>query len=340
MTWWMESDALYDSPNMQRISAEGNHLRVMMCGYVGRQMRAVPDYDRTFNLKNMQAVTLNAATTPSTARLRKLAAELVDAGAWSREGDDRWKIVEAEPFGKFAGGAELSAKRAAAGSKGGRASGRARRSKPEATDEANHRSKPEAIASRLLQANDKQTRSDTDTYTEPINPPGPPQAEAEATGPVSSLTKFEHRLDTRTADMVRSRYPGRLGRKADYQPAIAAALMDTDPQTLYGAVVNYDRAIQAGDVLRRDTPTLGEWLTSQQWRRWQPNKPRTYEWGGISRQWLHQHITSQVPDGTFTDSVEQGFWAQVKTGMDASQVAQDIVNHLNRRATATTSAQA
>lgn len=349
MTWWMEDDSLYDSQLMQAIGMEANGLRIAMCGYVGRQIGHMPGYDRTFNMRNIQSVALNARTTLTPAKLRKLTDELVNAGAWCRLDTDTYRIVESAPFGRFAGGPELAAKRAEAGRKGGKASGRSRRAKTSATEanseanasetnEANASSKTEAIASDLLQAKPKQTRSDTDTYTD--NHPYPSRSETEAK--TVSLDQIVTSTLAKPLESLWHTYP-KPGRKTDAAAALETALADTDFPTLYAACVRYTRAVQTGEELRKTVPTLGQWLTEGQWRRWQPDPPRTYEWGGISRQWLKENIEAHIPANTFTRSIENGFWGAVKTvpaeqRMErAKETARNIVEEINHRARRTTS---
>jgi hypothetical protein len=55
---------------------------------------------------------------------------------------------------------------------------------------------------------------------------------------------------------------------------------------------------------------------------------RTYEWGGIDRDWLKEHITDLVPEGLFTQAIESSFWARVKTGESKEQTAREIVDDL------------
>ena len=47
-----------------------------------------------------------------------------------------------------------------------------------------------------------------------------------------------------------------------------------------------------------------------------------------------QHAISQVPSGTWTDSVEQTFWAHVKTGEEPETVAARLVKEINERSQA------
>lgn len=347
MTWWMEDDSLYDSQLMQAIGMEANGLRIAMCGYVGRQIGNVPGYDRTFNFRNIQSVALNARITLTPARLRKLTGELVEAGAWCRLDTDTYRIVESAPFGRFAGGPELTAKRAEAGRKGGKASGRSRRAKASATEanasetnEANASSKTEANASTLLQAKAKQTRSDTDTYTEPISTPNPSRGKTEAK--TVGLDQIVTATLAKPLDSLWHTYPV-PGLKADAAAALETALADTDVQTLYAACVAYTRAVQNGDVLRKTVPPLNQWLADGQWRRWQPEPPRTYEWGGISREWLKANVEDHIPPRTFTQSIESSFWGAVKTAppsqrmQRAMETARNIVGEINHRARRTTS---
>ena len=324
MTWWMVDDALYDSQNMEQVSSEALGVHILMCSYVGKHIYD-ENFDPSFTLKRVELVTRIAKKPPTPRKLQAITAELVEAGMWCDLGG-RYRIVESQPFGKFAGSRELSAKRAAAGRAGGRASGASRRS----NREANASSKTEANASDLLEQNRSKTKQPVPSLTDTDNPPDPPQA-------TYDLAEAERRVDTLTGQIVRDAYPGRLGRRADTDHALAVALEDCDPRTLYGAVIRYARAVDNGDVLRKDVPPLPEWLQEGHWRRWQPDKPRTYEWGGVTRQWLKEHIEDHVPNGAFTASREQAFWAEVKTGHEPKEVARSIVDEINIRARRTTS---
>ncbi|PLS26009.1 hypothetical protein [Bifidobacterium parmae] len=349
MTWWMLDDALYDSQPIETVTPEALGVHTLMCSYIGKHVYD-EGFDPWFTLKRVDIVTRLTKKPPTQKRLAALAGELTEAGMWCADGAGRYRIVEAPPFGKFAGGKELSAKRAAAGRKGGRATaGKRAKQAGEAnassnTGEANAQAIASSNTQAIAQANAssntaKQNSSNRipTTLTEPITPQSPPDGEpAEpdvGPAPASSPEQADRLVTGHTLLALRGAWPGKTGRKSDIAPALAEALKDADAATLYGAVVRYGRAVDAGDVLRRDVPTLAEWLQEGQWRRWQPDKPSSYEWGGISRDWIAENITSQVPDGTFTDSREREFWASVKSGESAADTAQRIVDELNARST-------
>ena len=79
---------------------------------------------------------------------------------------------------------------------------------------------------------------------------------------------------------------------------------------------------------------MSRWLRNGQYVDHLRSKPNRTEWGGITRQWLNQHAISQVPSGTWTDSVEQTFWAHVKTGEEPETVAARLVKEINERSQA------
>lgn len=101
---------------------------------------------------------------------------------------------------------------------------------------------------------------------------------------------------------------------------------------LLGAVIRYAQAVRQDG--NRFTPSMRKWLENRQYVKWLASEPIRTEWGGITRQWLSQHAISLVPAGAWTDSVEQTFWAHVKTGEDPETVAQRLVNEINERSQA------
>ncbi|RSX53004.1 general stress protein [Bifidobacterium samirii] len=328
MTWWMVDDALYDSPSMEKVSAEALGVHTIMCSYVGRRMFS-DDFDGCFTIKRVELVTRIFGRPPTPRKLRTIIAELTEAGMWCDLGEDRYRLVEAPPFGKFSNNPQLRKKRSEAGKAGGKASGRSRRTKAEARASGENEANNEAHASETLWQTDGKTKQPdtlTDTYTD--NPPYPPEA-AEA-GPAPD-DPVRH-ADERTRRLVRDAYPGRRGRRADADRAVDETLADCDARTLYASVVRYSRAVEAGSVLRRDVPSLPEWLHDGQWRRWQPDRPSSYEWGTVTRDWIREHIEQRVPAGAFTADHERDFWASVKTGTSPDEASQAIVDELTRRA--------
>ena len=101
---------------------------------------------------------------------------------------------------------------------------------------------------------------------------------------------------------------------------------------LLGAVIRYAQAVRQDG--NRFTPSMRKWLENRQYTQWLQSVPKRTEWGGVTRQWLQQHAISQVPEGSWTDSVEQTFWAHVKTGENPETVAQRLVNEINERSQA------
>jgi hypothetical protein len=102
-------------------------------------------------------------------------------------------------------------------------------------------------------------------------------------------------------------------------------------EQLLAAVLRYAKSLE-GDA--RYAPGMAKWLQSGQYAEWLPKSAsRSYEWGGITRQWIREHITSRLPPGVFTASREQGFWAEIKTGRDPLEVATEIIETINGRTT-------
>ena len=137
-------------------------------------------------------------------------------------------------------------------------------------------------------------------------------------------------------DAAWDRYPAHTGSRERALAAWTALRVGGEPMgRLYAAVLAYRRAFEHGTVARRHTPSMGRWLSSGAWRDWTPTseRPRRYEWGGISREWIDRHIVGLVPDGAFTDAYERDFWASVKTGTPPDRAAGDIVGQINARNT-------
>lgn len=91
---------------------------------------------------------------------------------------------------------------------------------------------------------------------------------------------------------------------------------------------------------RKLTPAFQSWINkrakSLRDKRQDPTLPtppvttgeRTYEWGGITRDWLREHIADLVPEGLFTQTIESSFWGQVKAGTPKDVAAEEIVKDL------------
>ena len=160
-------------------------------------------------------------------------------------------------------------------------------------------------------------------------------AESGHARPVTSLAEAEALAEADPFAFAWDRYPSHTGNREQARN-LWRAITGGDPTVphveasqLLGAVIRYAQTVrQDGD---RFTPSMRKWLEHRQYVKWLSNTPAHTEWGGITRQWLNQHAISQVPSGTWTDSVEQTFWAHVKTGEEPETVAQRLVTEINER---------
>jgi hypothetical protein len=332
MTWFMIDDGIYDSPQCEELPLSAIGLWALAGSYVGRQLRH-GDYDGAITMQRVRKL----GGSP------KLARQLVDAGLWRETEPDVFEIVAANPDGtmlcKYAATKELQEKRARAGRAGGKASGRSRRSKNEAKGEALAEAKGEANAKQT----GKQKRS-TLTYTYSHTDITSPNPSATKTGPDATAGhQSDTTPDTRAATMadaeariradplqaIAGAYPkpGPMGKPAYRErarKALGQALTDATPETLYGAALAYAKAVDNGDMPLRYAPLLANWLTGE-WRSWTPqDRPRDHEWRGITSQWMRDQIHRQSPGLPITDSLEQAFWASVKSGTPALDAIRDL----------------
>ncbi|MDU2421274.1 MAG: hypothetical protein E7D48_04050 [Bifidobacterium scardovii] len=327
MTWFMVDDGVYDSPQTEDIPLAAMGLWVKVGSYVGRQMRD-KDYDGTFDMRRLRKL----GGTP------KLAAQCVAAGLFEQVDADSYAIVQAANLCRFAGGADLSGKRSEAGRKGGKASGRARRSKAEASaateteanDEANASNKNEANASRLVEP-----KGTIPNHTDPLTSPNPSEPEPKQ-GRFVSLADVEAEMLADPFAAAWNAYPRHTGSRREAEQAFADALAGHDgipaitPANLIGAVLAYARNCDSP----QHAPNMSRWLSNGAYRDYlpKPAKPR-YTWGPCDEQWLQTHILSQVPEGSFEGSIASSFWAIVKAGTDPIQAAAHVVAELNRKGT-------
>ncbi|RSX52674.1 hypothetical protein [Bifidobacterium callimiconis] len=318
MTWFMVDDGIYDAVACEELPLAALGLWVKLGSYVGRQKRDAA-YDGTFTKTRIRQF----GGTP------KLTTALIEAG-FLTEADEpgRYRLIESANLCKFAGGAELSQKRAAAGRKGGRKSGQARRSKTEADtthdNEANASSNNEAIASGKIEA--KGYLSEPIPITTP-NPSGtktePDPSEPDPSGPDPAA------IDA-ALNAIEAVWPKPGGSHGKTRDAFLQALAGdgtgpVNPGLIVQAAETYARQTRHGDTPIRYVPHLANWLAKGTWRQTAP-RSRGYEWGGISRAWIHEHIETQLPDGAFTTSLEQTFWASVKGGETPDQAANKIID--------------
>ena len=161
-------------------------------------------------------------------------------------------------------------------------------------------------------------------------------AESVHARPVSSLAEAEALAEADPFAFAWDRYPSHTGSRDQAQNLWQAVTSGSDPTMpqaepgqLLGAVIRYAQTVrQDGD---RFVPSMRKWLENRQYTQWLQSVPKRTEWGGVTRQWLQQHAISQVPEGSWTDSVEQTFWAHVKTGEEPETVAQRLVTEINER---------
>lgn len=345
MTWTQIDDGLNFSPQTMpgTVSNAALGLWVRLCVHTAYQLR-FPAFDGAFDITVVRSLKGNA----------RQVTELEAAGMLEPAlAAGRWMVVEADTLMKFGGtsGSELKEKRAKAGHAGGVASGESRRSKREANaskqneasasskprskteanheakDEANGEAKPkqtsEAKRSNCFEANEATGPNLTiPSLTSPVAPSAP---NAEPSQAVADPFAFAW-----------DRYPSHTGSRDQAQNLWQAVTSGSDPtmpqaepSQLLGAVIRYAQTVrQDGD---RFVPSMRKWLENRQYTQWLQSVPKRTEWGGVTRQWLQTHAISQVPEGSWTDSVEQTFWAHVKTGEEPETVAQRLVTEINER---------
>lgn len=357
MTWTQIDDGLNFSPQTMpgTVSNAALGLWVRLCVHTAYQLR-FPAFDGAFDLTVVRSLKGNA----------RQVTELEAAGMLEPAlAVGRWMVVEADTLMKFGGtsGSELKEKRAKAGHAGGVASGESRRSKCEANakqmlrskteanheakDEANGEAKPkqtsEAKRSNCFEANEATGPNLTiPSLTSPVAPSAPnaepSQAVAESghARPVPSLAEAEALAEADPFAFAWDRYPSHTGSRDQAQNLWQAVTSGSDPtmpqaepSQLLGAVIRYAQTVrQDGD---RFVPSMRKWLENRQYTQWLQSVPKRTEWGGVTRQWLQTHAISQVPEGSWTDSVEQTFWTHVKTGEEPETVAQRLVTEINER---------
>lgn len=150
------------------------------------------------------------------------------------------------------------------------------------------------------------------------------------------LAQLEDRMLADPFTTAWNAYPSHTGSRKEAETAFHAATQGLDgmppcqPKDLIGAVISYAKTVDQP----RYAPKMSRWLRNGQYVDHLRSKPNRTEWGGITRQWLQQHAISLVPAGAWTDSVEQTFWAHVKTGEEPETVARRLVNEINERSQA------
>ena len=212
-------------------------------------------------------------------------------------------------------------------------------SKPEANGssktEASASSKPEASASQQNEATGHTIPNPSLTTPNPSATKTGPDATAghqSDTTPdtrAATMADAEARIRADPLQAIAGAYPkpGPMGKPAYRErarKALGQALTDATPETLYGAALAYAKAVDNGDMPLRYAPLLANWLTGE-WRSWTPqDRPRDHEWRGITSQWMRDQIHRQSPGLPITDSLEQAFWASVKSGTPALDAIRDL----------------
>lgn len=225
-----------------------------------------------------------------------------------------------------------------------------REAKPKQTMKQKTKQTSEAKRSNCFEANEATGPNLTiPSLTSPVAPsapnaepspavPGHAGTESGRATPASSLAEAEARVQADPFAFAWEQYPSHTGNR-EQASRLWQAITGDDPTVphveasqLLGAVIRYAQAVRQDG--NRFTPSMRKWLENRQYVKWLASEPIRTEWGGITRQWLSQHAISLVPAGAWTDSVEQTFWAHVKTGEDPETVAQRLVNEINERSQA------
>lgn len=338
-------------PNVQDSGMAARGLYVTMVTWCDHQMYTRPDeFDGTFDLKRVKNV-------GGTLRLVR---ELVANGLFEEVSEGVYTVVTRRGlavFGSFKNqkkpltpeeAAELHNKKVNAGHAGGKASGLARQAKAEAKAKQNASDETKQTASTNVKQNEadaKQTASTSGkqnasttipNQTIPISSPNPSAPKTEAEPNRVPLAQLEDRMLADPFTTAWNAYPSHTGSRKEAETAFHAATQGLDglppcqPKDLIGAVISYAKTVDQP----RYAPKMSRWLRNGQYVDHLPSKPNRTEWGGITRQWLQQHAISLVPAGAWTDSVEQTFWAHVKTGEEPETVARRLVNEINERSQA------
>jgi hypothetical protein len=345
----MVDDGFSDSAQVDDLPLAAVGLWVKAGSWVGHQRQRYGDeYDGLFSMQRVKAL----GGSP------KLAQALVDARLWEQR-KDHYKVVESATTCKFAGGKELSEARSKSGSAGGKATAAKRKAtkakaKPQAKAEASAVASAQAIATANGQANgqasavangqakSKQTGKQIPSKGDPIpiptthtdtTPLHPPAGNREPSAVI--VADAEAAVLADPFAVAWNAYPRHAGSRETAQARWRQALnggegmRQASAEQLLAAVLRYAKSLE-GDA--RYAPGMAKWLQTGQYAEWLPKSAsRSYEWGGITREWIREHITSRLPPGVFTASREQGFWAEIKTGRDPIEVATEIIETINGR---------
>lgn len=370
MTWTQIDDGLNFSPQTMpgMVSNAALGLWVRLCVHTAYQLR-FPAFDGAFDMTVVRSLKGNARQVTELEAAGMLEPALA-AGRWMVvEADTLMKFggtsgselkekrAKAGHAGGVASGEARRSKREANASKQNEASASSKpRSKTEANHEANgeanHEAKPEqtseAKRSNCFEANEATGPNLTiPSLTSPVAPSAPnaePEpaepsraaSESGHAGPVSSLADAEALAEADPFSFAWEQYPSHTGSRDQARNLWQVVTEGSDPtmpqaepSQLLGAVIRYAQATRQDG--NRFVPSMRKWLENRQYTQWLQSVPKRTEWGGVTRQWLQTHAISQVPEGSWTDSVEQTFWAHVKTGEEPETVAQRLVTEINER---------
>jgi hypothetical protein len=274
----------------------------------------------------------------------EIAGELMDAGFWieakrsktqangvKQAGFMMHDFTQYNPTGNEA--KALSRQRSDAGRKGGKRSAATRRDKGQANGQASASQGNEANGRQVLEAKtnpvptrpdpllSQQRESNDPEHGSPAGFDGVVEPEWKQVLQAWEPKPEHHRLARELADKDPH------GRMVDVL-RVASLFRDDILETGNKRnVVDFDAAFRkklrfkASDLL--DEPAPEPELTDGA-----PAASRSYEWGGITREWIREHITDLVPEGLFTQAIESSFWGQVKAGTSKEEAAQGIVDDL------------
>ena len=326
MTWTSLDDGLNQNPLTRPTNLKDDTLAlwIRLAVETANLMRYT-SFDGTLTLDDARRCTNNTRT------LRRRLDELTRLGILTQPDPDHYKVEQAPTLLTFHGGAALSAKRAAAGAKGGRRSGETRKAKNTSNTEATNKAKTQATSEANNEANTEANASHGD---------GSPFPD----GPVTSVAEFEQRLDDDPFDIAWQQYPKHYGgpdkARAVWDDIVAGrdrTLPQCTGRQLLAAVTAYRRWTEDNQWQR--VPGMARWLANGEYMDHLENlaKPRRgNNVNGIDDAWVDENIRALTPPGTLTDSALSSFWAQVKCSLDpetsARRAAEDIIRECRRKA--------
>lgn len=328
MSWFKVDDSYPDHPKTLMVSLEASGLWVRCAAWASHY--------RTDGFVPYSVMIRYGGTD-------QIAGELVDAGFWieakrsktqanglKQTGFSMHDFTQYNPTGNEA--KEISKHRSEAGRKGGKRSAATRRQRSEANAQANASHDNQANVQQVLEAKSNPVPSRPDPLLSQKRESKAPEHD--------SPTDFDGVVEPEWKQVLQSWEP-----KSEHHQ-LARELADKDPHgrmvdvirlaSLFRDdiletgnkrhVVDFDAAFRkklrfkASDLLKEPAPEPE--LTSG------APTPRSYEWNGITRDWLKEHISDLVPEGMFTQTVETSFWGQVKAGMPKDIAAEEIVKDL------------